>query len=225
MIDDAQQETLAAQGHVIVKGLLTEEACRELRESYAHEGLFRSTVDMARYRFGQGQYRYFAYPLPARVAQLRESFYPRLVPVANRWSELLEESSFPATHRGLLAACKSEGQEKPTPLLLRYRAGDYNCLHQDLYGPCVFPLQLVCLLSEPGADFEGGELVLTEQRPRAQSRAHVVSLAKGDAAIIATHHFPRSGSRGPYRAALRHGVSEVRRGERFTLGVIFHDAA
>jgi hypothetical protein len=138
---------------------------------------------------------------------------------------LREGKSFPFSHRAFLADCESQGQERPTPLLLRYGAGDYNCLHQDLYGPCVFPLQLVCLLSQPGEDFEGGELVLTEQRPRAQSRAHVVPLREGDAAIIATHHFPRVGSKGPYRAALRHGVSEIRSGQRFTLGIIFHDAA
>ncbi|HEY2685753.1 MAG TPA: 2OG-Fe(II) oxygenase [Steroidobacteraceae bacterium] len=226
MIDSSQQNALESQGFLVIKALLSEEACSQVRECYDQDQLFRNTVDMARYRFGQGQYRYFSYPLPRQVVELRESFYPKLVPVANRWWELLKEGkSFPSSYRDFLADCKEQGQERPTPLLLRYGAGDYNCLHQDLYGPCVFPLQLVCLLSQPGEDFEGGELVLTEQRPRAQSRAHVVPLRKGDAAIIATHHFPRAGSKGPYRAALRHGVSEIRRGQRFTLGIIFHDAA
>ena len=226
MIDGAQQSALESQGYLVLNGLLSGEACLELRQCYGEDKLFRSTVDMARHRFGQGQYRYFGYPLPQRVASLREAFYPTLALVANRWSEVLrEEKTFPSSHRTFLADCKAHGQERPTPLLLRYGAGDYNCLHQDLYGPCVFPLQLVCLLSEPGREFEGGELVLTEQRPRAQSRPHVVPLRQGDAAVIATHHFPRAGSRGPYRATLRHGVSEIRRGQRFTLGIIFHDAA
>jgi uncharacterized protein len=182
-------------------------------------------VHMERFRFGKGTYRYFGYPLPEMIAELRAQFYRRLVSVANRWAESLNTDAFPPEHADFIEQCRRAGQEKPTPLLLRYQAGDYNCLHQDLYGPRVFPLQVVCLLSEPGRDFDGGELVLTEQRPRAQTRAHVLPLQQGDAAIIASHHFPKIGTRGVYRATLRHGVGEVRRGERFTLGIVFHDAA
>jgi hypothetical protein len=191
---------------------------------FTRDEAFRSTVDMARYRFGQGLYRYFSYPLPALVAELRATFYPRLAPIANAWAQELRTRSFPETHDEFLNECRSAGQLRPTPLLLRYRAGDFNCLHQDLYGECVFPLQMVCLLSRPGTDFEGGELVLSEQRPRAQSRPHVVRLKQGDAAIIASHHFPRQGARGSYRATLKHGVAEITRGERYTLGIPFHDA-
>jgi hypothetical protein len=181
---------------------------------------------MARHGFGRGEYRYFAYPLPALIVQLREAFYVRLAPGANRWNERLGlEARFPATHAEFLARCHAASQTRPTPLLLRYGEGDYNCLHQDLYGEQVFPLQVAVLLSQPGADFEGGEFVMTEQRPRMQSRVEVLDLRQGDAAIFAVSHRPVQGARGSYRVNLRHGVSRIRSGERHTLGVIFHDAA
>jgi hypothetical protein len=181
---------------------------------------------MARHGFGRGEYQYFARPLPPLVASLRTALYPRLVPMANRWHAALGiDTRFPADHNAYLARCHAAGQDKPTPLLLQYGPGDYNCLHQDLYGAHVFPLQVVVLLSQPERDFEGGEFVMTEQRPRMQSRPMVVPLAQGDAAVIAVHHRPVQGTRGTYRVNLRHGVSEVRAGRRHTLGIIFHDAA
>jgi hypothetical protein len=222
---NAIESNLEENGYAIIPRLFDPAACDAFAASFDRDELFRSTIDMARYRFGRGHYRYFNYPLPSSIQQLREAMYSRLAPIANRWAALLGESDFPLHHRDLIEQCRAAEQLRPTPLLLRYRAGDYNCLHQDLYGPRVFPLQLVCLLSEPGTDFEGGELVLTEQRPRAQSRAHVVKLHQGDAAVIATHHFPRAGTRGYYRAQMRHGVGTLHHGERFALGVIFHDAA
>jgi len=180
---------------------------------------------MARHGFGQGEYRYFAYPLPAIVQRLREAFYPRLVPIANCWHERMGlVPRFPADHTTFLARCHAAGQARPTPLLLRYGVGDYNCLHQDLYGEHVFPLQVAILLSDPACDFEGGEFVLTEQRPRMQSRAEVVPLGKGDAVVFAVNSRPHRGSRGDYRVAMRHGVSKIRAGRRHTLGIIFHDA-
>lgn len=218
-------ETLHEGGFVVVPGLLPAGDCRQISAQFAEEERFRSTVHMERFRFGRGTYRYFNYPLPNVIGALRSECYRRLAPVANRWAESLRTEAFPAEHADFIDQCRLAGQDKPTPLLLRYQQGDYNCLHQDLYGPKAFPLQIVCLLSEPGRDFEGGELVLTEQRPRTQTRAHVVPLRQGDAAIIASHHFPRRGRRGTYRATLRHGVGEIRRGERFTLGIVFHDAA
>ena len=187
---------------------------------------FRSRVVMARHGFGRGEYQYFAYPLPDLVAGLRGAFYARLAPVANRWNEAMGIAArYPADHAAFLQRCHAAGQTRPTPLLLRYGSGDYNCLHQDLYGEHVFPLQVAVLLSEPGEAFEGGEFVLTEQRPRMQSRAHVVPLRRGDAVAFAVHHRPARGSRGVYRTVLRHGVSALRSGRRHTLGVIFHDAA
>jgi hypothetical protein len=180
---------------------------------------------MGRHGFGQGEYKYFSYPLPQTIAALRSAFYPHLAVLANRWNEKLGVATrYPAAHAQFLARCHEAGQRRPTPLLLQYGADDYNCLHQDLYGDCVFPLQLAILLSQPAEDFTGGEFVITEQRPRMQSRAQVVPLRQGDAVIFAVHHRPMPGTRGVYRVNLRHGVSRIRSGQRHTLGVIFHDA-
>lgn len=206
--------------------LLPSAECAALAALYAAENGFRSRIVMARHGFGRGEYRYFAEPLPPPVAALRAALYPRLAPLANRWAQALGEARrYPADLAAFRAECHEAGQARPTPLLLRYGAGDYNCLHQDIYGPVAFPLQVAVLLSAPGRDFTGGEFVLTEQRPRMQSRAEVVPLAQGEAVVFATRHRPVQGSRGTYRVALRHGVSRLRGGERFTLGVIFHDAA
>jgi len=216
---------LDMNGFAIVSRCLDASACREIAASY-DSGMFRSRVDMERHGFGRGEYQYFAYPLPPPVANLRDAFYSRLAPVANRWNELLGvDARFPAAHRDFLKTCHDAGQTRPTPLLLRYGPGDYNCLHQDLYGEHVFPLQVAILLSEPGVDFSGGEFVLTEQRPRRQSRVEVCPLRQGDAVVFAVHHRPVQGTRGVYRVNLRHGVSTLRAGARHTLGVIFHDAA
>ena len=218
--------SLDREGWALLPGLLAANECDEAAALYGQEGLFRSHVQMARHGFGRGEYRYFAYPLPPLVAGLRGALYARLASVANRWHERMErDERFPADHADYLARCHSAGQARPTPLLLRYGPGDYNCLHRDLYGAEVFPLQVAVLLSAPGTDFTGGEFVLTEQRPRMQSRAAVVPLAKGDAVIFAVNERPVAGSRGDYRVAMRHGVSELRSGRRHTLGVIFHDAA
>src|SRR5690606_2776277 len=193
---------------------------------YPADEHFRSRVVMARHGFGRGEYKYFDYPLPAPVAGLREAIYPRLAPIANRWNAAMGvHDRYPAGHTAFIERCHAAGQRRPTPLLLQYGVDDYNCLHQDLYGEQVFPLQVALLLSEPGRDFEGGEFVLTEQRPRMQSRAEVLPLRQGDAAIFAVHHRPVQGARGPYRVNLRHGVSRVRAGRRHTLGIIFHDAS
>jgi hypothetical protein len=217
---------LERDGYAVVPGLLAADACAALSARYEEDGLFRSRVVMARHGFGEGEYRYFAYPLPEPVAALRAAFYPLLQPIADRWHAALGiETRFPANHADWLARCHRAGQARPTPLLLKYGPGDYNCLHQDIYGEQVFPLQLAILLSQPGADFTGGEFVLTEQRPRRQSRAEVVPLAQGDGVIFPVNHRPIAGTRGFYRATMRHGVSRVRSGARFTLGVIFHDAA
>ena len=217
---------LERDGYAVVPGLLAPDACAALSARYEEDGLFRSRVVMARHGFGQGEYRYFAYPLPEPVAALRAAFYPLLRPIADRWHAALGvETRFPAGHADWLARCHRAGQARPTPLLLKYGPGDYNCLHQDIYGEHVFPLQLAILLSQPGADFAGGEFVLTEQRPRRQSRAEVVPLAQGDGVVFPVNHRPIAGTRGFYRATMRHGVSRVRAGARFTLGVIFHDAA
>jgi uncharacterized protein len=226
-VDWAEVERgLATYGHAVTPGLLSAENCATLAALYADDRWFRSRVDMARHRFGEGEYKYFAAPLPALVAALRTSLYPRLAPIANRWAEVLgERQRYADTLDRFLAGCRQHGQTKPTPLLLRYLSGGYNCLHQDVYGPLVFPLQVTVLLSRPGIDFTGGEFLLVEQRPRAQSRADVVPLQQGDGVIFTTRHRPAAGARGHYRAAVRHGVSRLRSGERLTLGVIFHDAA
>lgn len=214
------------QGHAVIQALLTPEQCRSMAALYAGAGPFRSRVVMERHGFGRGEYKYFDRPLPALVAGLRESVYPRLAPIANRWNEAMGiDVRYPPQHAEFIARCHAAGQSKPTPLLLEYGPGDYNCLHQDLYGEQVFPLQMVVLLSEPERDFTGGEFVMTEQRPRMQSRPMVLPLRQGDAAVIAVHHRPVQGTRGSYRVNLRHGVSLVRSGRRHTLGIIFHDAA
>ena len=219
-------QALDANGAAVMGGLLTASACRELAGLYDDDALFRSTIVMARHGFGRGAYRYFDYPLPDMVQDLRTALYSRLAPIANRWRERLGKTpEFPFEHEAYLKRCHRAGQTKPTPLLLRYREGDYNCLHQDLYGEHVFPLQVAVLLAEPGRDFEGGEFVLTEQRPRMQSRAEVVALRQGDGVIFPVRERPVQGSKGVYRVNMRHGVSRVRGGSRHTLGIIFHDAA
>jgi hypothetical protein len=217
---------LDAEGCAVAERLLTRAECAGLTELYGVEGAFRSRVVMSQHGFGRGEYKYFAYPLPELVAALRAPLYAELAPIANRWSSALGlEVRYPAEHASFVARCHAAGQVRPTPLLLRYGADDYNCLHQDLYGEHVFPLQLTILLSEPDRDFTGGEFVLTEQRPRMQSRPTVVPLRQGDAVVFAVHHRPVQGTRGIYRVNLRHGVSRVRSGRRFALGVIFHDAS
>jgi len=216
---------LDAHGAALVPGLLDVETCAAVTSWYDEARFFRSTVVMARHGFGRGEYRYFANPLPDLVAELRGALYPPLAAIANRWNAVLGEAvRFPPTHAEFLARCHAAGQARPTPLLLRYGPGDFNCLHQDLYGEHVFPLQAAVLLSQPARDFTGGEFVLTEQRPRMQSRAEVVPLAQGDAVVFPVHHRPVAGARGPYRVTLRHGVSRLRSGARHTLGLIFHDA-
>lgn len=215
---------LDAHGCALVPGLLDTAACEAMAARYDGDG-FRSTVTMSRHGFGRGEYRYFADPLPEPIAALRAALYPPLAEIANRWNAALGDPvRFPAEHAAFLARCHAAGQTRPTPLLLRYGPDDYNCLHQDLYGEHVFPLQAAILLSEPGRDFEGGEFVLTEQRPRMQSRVEVVPLRQGDAVIFPVCHRPVSGGRGVYRVNLRHGVSRLRAGRRHTLGIIFHDA-
>lgn len=217
--------SLDAGGHALLPGVLSPTQCDALARGYDDEARYRSRVVMARHGFGRGEYRYFRYPLPSPVQGLREAFYPHLARIARAWNETLGVPlDYPPTLQDFLDRCHAAGQTRPTPLLLRYRAGDYNCLHQDLYGEHVFPLQLAILLSEPGRDFEGGEFVLTEQRPRMQSRVEVVPLRQGDAVVFAVNQRPVRGARGYYRVAMRHGVSRLRSGERHTLGVIFHDA-
>jgi uncharacterized protein len=216
---------LDAYGCATTGPLLTADECAALTARYDDEALFRSRIIMARHGFGRGEYKYFAYPLPDEVATLRSALYPPLATIANRWNEAMGiDLRFPAEHPAFLKRCHAAGQTKPTPLLLRYAAGDYNCLHQDLYGEHVFPLQVTLLLSQPGADFSGGEFLLTEQRPRMQSRAEVVPLGLGEGVIFPVHHRPVAGTRGTYRVTMRHGVSRLRSGQRQTLGVIFHDA-
>jgi uncharacterized protein len=223
---DRVGQELDAAGCAVVPGLLQPEQCRAYAASYADPALFRSRVVMERHGFGRGEYQYFSYPLPEHLARLRTALYPPLALLANRWQAALgSEQRFPERHADYLALCHAAGQLRPTPLLLQYREGDYNCLHQDLYGELVFPLQVAVLLSRPGEDFSGGEFVLTEQRPRMQSRAEVVPLGQGDAVIFPVHHRPVQGTRGVYRVHLRHGVSRLRSGTRHTLGIIFHDAA
>jgi uncharacterized protein len=222
----AVAQRLDEQGWATVPALLTGAECRELAALYDEEGAFRRRVVMQRHAYGSGEYQYFRYPLPQRVEALRRAVYPHLAPVANRWRERLrQEERFPPTLEAYLALCHAAGQTRPTPLVLKYRAGDYNRLHQDLYGPLVFPLQLTVLLSDPQRDFAGGEFLLVEQRPRMQSKGEVVPLAQGEAVIFPVHHRPVAGARGFHRATMRHGVSRVRAGRRFTLGIIFHDAA
>jgi hypothetical protein len=219
------QPELDAHGCAVLPALLPHEECMALRDLYACEDRFRSRVVMARHGFGRGEYQYFRYPLPDTIARLRCLLYSPLAQIANRWNEALgEDVRFPDSHAEYLALCHAAGQTKPTPLLLQYGAGDYNCLLQDLYGAHVFPLQVACLLSAPGEDFTGGEFVLTEQRPRMQSRAEVVPLRQGDAVVFPVHRRPVTGTRGVYRVNMRHGVSRVRTGSRHTLGIIFHDA-
>jgi hypothetical protein len=219
-------DQLNAQGHAVIPGMLSAAECRAVAALYAQPAPFRSRVVMAQHGFGSGEYQYFRYPLPSLVAALRQALYGPLAALANRWQALMAlPERFPAEHAEFLARCHAAGQQRPTPLLLQYGAGDYNCLHQDLYGEHVFPLQAAILLSEPGADFDGGEFVLTEQRPRMQSRVEVVPLRRGDMVIFAVHHRPVQGARGIYRVNLRHGVSRLRAGVRHTLGIIFHDAS
>ena len=216
---------LDAEGGATIERLLSRAECESLAMLYRIDDVFRSRVVMARHGFGRGEYKYFSYPLPELIAELRAAIYPRLAPIANRWNAAMGiDVRFPASHAEFIQRCHAAGQQRPTPLLLQYGAGDYNCLHQDLYGEHVFPLQVVVLLSEPGRDFTGGEFVMTEQRPRMQSRPMVLPLRQGDAAVIAVHHRPVQGTRGAYRVNLRHGVSRVRSGHRHTAGIIFHDA-
>jgi uncharacterized protein len=216
---------LDAHGCATTGPLLAAEECAALATHYDQDALFRSRIVMARHGFGRGEYKYFAYPLPDAVADVRTALYPPLAAIANRWNAAMGIAiRYPDEHPAFLARCHAAGQSKPTPLLLRYGEGDYNCLHQDLYGEHVFPLQVAFLLSRPGHDFAGGELVLTEQRPRMQSRAEVVPLVQGEGVIFPVHHRPVQGTRGTYRVNMRHGVSRLRTGNRHTLGIIFHDA-
>lgn len=217
---------LSNYGAAVLESLLTPNECGWVASLYAEEERFRSHIIMARHGFGKGEYRYFKYPLPELISTLRTALYSRLAPIANQWNERMgEEARYPAEHAEFLKRCHEKGQVRPTPLLLQYVPGDYNCLHQDLYGELAFPIQVAILLSEPGTDFTGGEFVLTEQRPRMQSRAEVVPLTQGDAVAFAVHHRPVQGTRGTYRVNLRHGVSRVRSGRRHTVGIIFHDGA
>lgn len=216
---------LDSDAYAVLSSILTPKECVELAAAYDADERFRSRVVMARHSFGRGEYKYFSYPLPEMVARLREALYPHLAGIANRWNETMGiDVRFPDGHAAFLDRCHRAGQTRPTPLLLQYGADDYNCLHQDLYGEHVFPLQAAILLSSPGRDFTGGEFVLTEQRPRMQSRAEVVPLAQGDGVIFPVRQRPVQGTRGSYRVNLRHGVSRVRAGQRHTLGIIFHDA-
>jgi uncharacterized protein len=222
---DAVGRDLNAYGCAVLPNLLTTTECRGIATLYPAEKHFRSHIHMARHGFGKGEYRYFKYPLPAPIGELRTALYGRIVPFANAWNERMKVAvRYPTRHVDYLKACHAAGQVRPTPLLLQYTAGDYNCLHQDLYGELAFPLQVAILLSAPGRDFTGGEFVLTERRPRMQSRVEVVPLAQGDGVVFAVHDRPVQGTKGVYRVDLRHGVSRVRTGERHTLGIIFHDA-
>jgi hypothetical protein len=216
---------LDAQGCAVLKKLLAPDECGALAALYGDDAHFRSRIVMSRHGFGCGEYKYFSYPLPDLIAQLRPALYARLCRIANRWNEAMGiDIRYPGRHEAFLKRCHDAGQTRPTPLLLQYEVGDYNCLHQDLYGEHAFPLQVAILLSQPGRDFEGGEFVLVEQRPRMQSRAEVVALTQGDAVAFAVHHRPVQGTRGSYRVNLRHGISRVRSGRRHTVGIIFHDA-
>jgi hypothetical protein len=222
---DAITTELDSCGAAVIGPLLSPDQCATLVNSYDNDALYRSRIVMARHGFGRGEYKYFTYPLPSLVAELRESLYPHLAGIANRWNHAMGiDVRYPAGHEAFKTRCHDAGQTKPTPLILKYEAGDYNCLHQDLYGELAFPLQAAFLLSKPGEEFTGGEFTLTEQRPRMQSRVEVVPLAQGMGVIFPVHHRPVKGTRGVYRVNMRHGVSRVRSGRRFTLGVIFHDA-
>ncbi len=221
----AVYEELDAHGAAVIRSILSPASCAAIAQAYVDDRHFRSRVVMARHGFGRGEYKYFAYPLPPVVETLRETLYSRLAPVANRWNEAMGvDVRFPAAHADFLERCHAAGQARPTPLLLQYLPGDFNCLHQDVYGEHVFPFQVAFLLEEPGRDFTGGEFVLSEQRPRMQSRAEVVPLRQGDGVIFPVRHRPVQGARGTYRVNLRHGVSRVRTGCRHALGIIFHDA-
>lgn len=216
---------LSLFGCAVIEGLLSPDECGQIAALYPDDSQFRSHIHMARHGFGKGEYKYFKYPLPDILSGLRTALYPRLAVVANEWNERLEVADrYPAEHSAFLQQCHEAGQKRPTPLLLQYVPGDFNCLHQDLYGDLAFPLQVAILLSEPGQDFTGGEFVLTEQRPRMQSRAEVVPLRQGDAVAFAVHNRPVQGTKGTYRVNLRHGVSRLRSGVRHTVGIIFHDA-
>ncbi|HSE93306.1 MAG TPA: 2OG-Fe(II) oxygenase [Methylomirabilota bacterium] len=222
---DALERSLWSWGYAKTPPLLTSDECATLVTLYADDSRFRSHIDMARYRFGVGDYKYFAEPLPPIVAELRLRFYPPLAAVANGWEQALgSRRRYPPDLEGLKVQCRRAGQTKPTPLLLHYEAGGYNCLHQDLYGDVAFPLQLTCFLSRPGSDYHGGEFLLVEQRPRAQSRGEAITTAQGEIVIFATRHRPAAGARGYHRVVMRHGVSRVHAGSRYTLGIIFHDA-
>ena len=212
-------------GCAVAKGVLTPAECHELSSCYDHDEYFRSRIVMAQHGFGRGEYKYWAYPLPKTIETLRRTLYPQLAAVANRWNQIMKiDVRYSATHAAFPEQCHRAGQVRPTPLLLRYNKGDFNCLHQDVYGDLVFPLQIAFLLSVPGEDFTGGEFVLVEQRPRMQSRVEVVQLGQGDGVVFVVHHRPVQGTRGTYRVNLRHGVSRLRSGRRHTMGVIFHDA-
>ena len=218
-------QDLDAQGSAVIEAILSTEECWVLAGLYMKDDIFRSRIVMERHGFGRGEYKYFSYPLPGLIAALRTAIYPHLVPIANRWNNAMGiDVRYPEKHADFIERCHRAGQAKPTPLLLKYGVDDYNCLHQDLYGEHVFPLQLTVLLSKPDQDFAGGEFVMTEQRPRMQSRPMVVPLRQGDGVVFAVHHRPVRGARGAYRVNLRHGVSRIRRGHRHTLGIIFHDA-
>jgi hypothetical protein len=218
-------EQLDAHGAAVARAVLSSEECERLVALYPAEAPFRSRIVMGRHGFGRGEYKYFAYPLASLIADLRTSFYPKLADIANRWNEALDSDvRYPRDHGSFLDRCHRAGQTRPTPLLLQYGEGDYNCLHQDVYGDHVFPLQVAFLLSAPGRDFTGGEFVLTEQRPRMQSRVEVVAMRQGDGVIFPVHHRPVRGTRGVYRVNMRHGVSRLRSGHRHTVGIIFHDA-
>jgi hypothetical protein len=221
----AFERSLTRDGYAIFPAILNPEQCRQLADYFPQDERFRSHIIMARYAFGRGEYKYFANPLPDIVAQLRHTLYPHLAPIANHWHDLMRiDERFPATLSQFQAVCRRAGQTRPTPLLLRYHANDYCCLHQDLYGEHVFPFQAIFLLDEPGRDFQGGELLLTESDPKKPGRAEVVPLRQGDAVVLAVNHRPVRSARGYYRANLRHGVSKLRSGNRNTLGIIFHDA-
>jgi uncharacterized protein len=217
--------SLSERGYATTGPLLTPSECAELAAGYSNPEHFRSRIVMSKHGFGRGEYQYYSYPLPPTIQTLRDNLYPPLARIAEQWSrDLNHPFEYPPEHKQFLAQCHDAGQNRPTPLLLKYQPGDYNCLHQDLYGDLVFPIQAAFLLSEPGTGFTGGEFVLTEQRPRMQSRVAVVSLHQGEVVLFAVNHRPQRGTRGIYRIAMRHGVSEIRSGQRFTLGVIFHDA-
>jgi hypothetical protein len=222
---DGARSPLDERGFALIPGVLTKKNCEEIAGYYDDEQRFRSRIDMSRYAFGRGEYKYFNYPLPEIVQQLRSSIYPRLAPLANQWAERLgNQRRYPENLSGFIGQCHRAGQKRPTPLLLKYGAGDFNCLHQDLYGELAFPFQVTFFLSRCGRDFIGGEFVLAEQQPRRQSRVEVLSPEQGDALVFSVHHRPVRGARGYYRANLRHGVSTVHSGRRYTLGIIFHDA-